>query len=97
MAACLKHFPGHGDTVADSHLAAPVVRADADLLRARELVPFAAAVAAGAEAVMTAHVVVPALDPDGPGLDQRRGHGAAARRARLRRACSSPTPWTWPG
>jgi beta-N-acetylhexosaminidase len=66
VAACLKHFPGHGDTVADSHVAAPVVRADADLLRARELVPFAAAVAAGAEAVMTAHVRVPALDPDRP-------------------------------
>lgn len=66
VAACLKHFPGHGDTVADSHVAAPVVRADADLLRARELVPFAAAVAAGADAVMTAHVRVPALDPDQP-------------------------------
>lgn len=66
VAACLKHFPGHGDTVADSHVAAPVVRADAGLLRARELAPFAAAVAAGAEAVMTAHVRVPALDPDRP-------------------------------
>ncbi len=66
VAACLKHFPGHGDTVTDSHVAAPVVRADAAVLRSRELVPFAAAVAAGAAAVMTAHVVVPALDADGP-------------------------------
>lgn len=66
VTACLKHFPGHGDTVEDSHVAAPVVRADADLLRSRELVPFAAAVAAGAEAVMTAHVVVRAVDPDQP-------------------------------
>jgi len=66
VAACPKHFPGHGDTVADSHVAAPVVRADAALLRRRELVPFAAAVAAGAEAVMTAHVRVPAIDPDRP-------------------------------
>ncbi|WP_340294311.1 glycoside hydrolase family 3 N-terminal domain-containing protein, partial [Aquipuribacter hungaricus] len=66
VAACLKHFPGHGDTVDDSHVAAPVVQATADVLRLRELVPFAAAVAAGAEAVMTAHVLVPALDPHGP-------------------------------
>lgn len=66
VAACLKHFPGHGDTVTDSHVAAPVVRAHAGRLRERELVPFAAAVAAGAEAVMTAHVRVPAVDPHQP-------------------------------
>ena len=46
-AACVKHFPGHGDTAVDSHLAAPV-DAPLDVLRARELVPFAAAVDAGA-------------------------------------------------
>jgi beta-N-acetylhexosaminidase len=66
VGACVKHFPGHGDTVTDSHLAMPVVDADVDVLRARELVPFGAAVAAGAVAVMTSHVLLPALDRDLP-------------------------------
>ncbi|MFC7495302.1 MULTISPECIES: glycoside hydrolase family 3 protein [unclassified Nocardioides] len=66
-AACAKHFPGHGDTAQDSHLALPVVDADLATLRARELAPFAAAVEAGVAAVMTSHIVVPALDPDLPG------------------------------
>jgi len=61
--ACAKHFPGHGDTDEDSHDALPTVSADAELLRARELVPFRAAVRAGVGAVMTAHVAYPALDP----------------------------------
>ena len=65
--ACAKHFPGHGDTAADSHSAVPVVNAPADLLRVRELRPFQAAVAAGVGSVMTAHVCYPALDPT-PGL-----------------------------
>ncbi|WP_134740066.1 glycoside hydrolase family 3 N-terminal domain-containing protein [Nocardioides sp. 503] len=65
-AACVKHFPGHGDTAVDSHLALPVLEADLDLLARRELVPFAAAVEAGAAAVMTSHLVVRALDPDRP-------------------------------
>jgi beta-N-acetylhexosaminidase len=62
VAACAKHFPGHGDTSVDSHRALPRVAVDEATLRTRELVPFAAAVEAGAEAVMTAHLVVPALD-----------------------------------
>ena len=66
VGACVKHFPGHGDTHVDSHLAMPVVEAAADVLRARELVPFGAAVTAGAVAVMTSHVLLPALDPDLP-------------------------------
>lgn len=66
VAACVKHFPGHGDTAQDSHLTLPRVEASTDLLRERELVPFAAAVAAGAASVMTSHIVVPALDPDLP-------------------------------
>ena len=48
VAACVKHFPGHGDTAVDSHLALPRIDADLATLRARELVPFRAAVAAGA-------------------------------------------------
>lgn len=66
VAACVKHFPGHGDTSEDSHLALPALRAGLDELLARELVPFAAAVDAGVAAVMTSHIVVPALDPDLP-------------------------------
>lgn len=62
VGACVKHFPGHGDTALDSHLALPVVDTAPDVLRTRELVPFAAAVAAGALAVMTSHVLLPALD-----------------------------------
>ncbi|GAA5118207.1 glycoside hydrolase family 3 N-terminal domain-containing protein [Pseudonocardia adelaidensis] len=61
-AATAKHFPGHGCTTVDSHLALPVIGADAATLRARDLPPFAAAVAAGVRCVLTAHVRFPALD-----------------------------------
>ncbi|MGE5177027.1 MAG: glycoside hydrolase family 3 N-terminal domain-containing protein [Hyphomicrobiales bacterium] len=60
----VKHFPGHGDTTLDSHVALPRVEADAALLAFRELRPFEAAVAWGVPVVMTSHVLVPALDPD---------------------------------
>ena len=63
VAACAKHFPGHGDTAEDSHLALPVLDLDLEALAARELLPFVAAVEAGVAAVMTSHIVVPALDP----------------------------------
>ncbi|GAA0923357.1 glycoside hydrolase family 3 protein [Nonomuraea longicatena] len=66
VAACAKHFPGHGDTITDSHLALPTVHADVDTLRARDLPPFRAAIAAGVRAVMCGHLLVPALDPDQP-------------------------------
>ncbi len=66
VAACLKHFPGHGDTSTDSHLAMPTIDAPLDVLAGRELVPFAAAVVARAASVMTSHILVPALDPDLP-------------------------------
>ncbi len=59
---CGKHFPGHGDTETDSHLDLPVVRADAAHLRRIELTPFAEAVRAGVQMIMTAHVVYPAID-----------------------------------
>ncbi|MEU9242079.1 glycoside hydrolase family 3 protein [Streptomyces sp. NPDC048385] len=72
VAACTKHFPGHGDTAVDSHLAVPRIDAPADVLRARELVPFRAAVAAGTRAVMSAHILVPALDPARPGTLSHR-------------------------
>ena len=59
----VKHFPGHGDTETDSHLAMPVVRADRLRLEDVELRPFRAAIAANVDGVMTAHLAVPALDP----------------------------------
>ncbi|MGW7379557.1 glycoside hydrolase family 3 protein [Streptomyces sp. NPDC054794] len=72
VAACTKHFPGHGDTAVDSHHALPRIDAAAALLDARELVPFRAAIAAGTRAVMSAHILVPALDPDRPATLSRR-------------------------
>ncbi|MFT5455493.1 MAG: beta-N-acetylhexosaminidase [Myxococcota bacterium] len=64
--ACVKHFPGHGDTSVDSHLDLPVVDKELPDLLDCELRPFAAAVAAGVGSVMTAHVVFPALDEEHP-------------------------------
>ncbi len=66
VVACVKHFPGHGDTNVDSHLATPRIDVDLDTLHARELVPFRAAIAAGSKSVMSAHILLPALDPDRP-------------------------------
>ena len=66
VAACAKHFPGHGDTACDSHFELPRLDHDAARLRAVELPPFAAAVAAGVASVMTAHVLLRALDPRRP-------------------------------
>ncbi|SEL67049.1 glycoside hydrolase family 3 protein [Nonomuraea pusilla] len=66
VAACVKHFPGHGATRVDSHLAVPVVDVSVEVLRERELAPFRAAIGAGARSVMTAHVAVPAVTGDTP-------------------------------
>ncbi|WP_327585626.1 glycoside hydrolase family 3 protein [Nonomuraea sp. NBC_00507] len=63
VAACAKHFPGHGDTVADSHLALPTVHASREVLAERDLPPFQAAIGAGVQSIMTGHLLVPALDP----------------------------------
>jgi beta-N-acetylhexosaminidase len=71
VAACAKHFPGHGATVTDSHLELPTVDVPLDVLRARDLPPFAAAVAAGTRAVMTAHIRVPALTGADPATFSR--------------------------
>ncbi|MGC5050508.1 glycoside hydrolase family 3 N-terminal domain-containing protein [Micromonospora sp. DT48] len=71
VAACAKHFPGHGATVTDSHHELPTVAASPDLLRQRDLPPFAAVIAAGARAVMTAHIRVPALTGDAPATFSR--------------------------
>src|SRR5438309_8292139 len=62
--ATAKHFPGHGDTAADSHIDLPVIRADRQRLESLEFVPFRAAIAAGVGSIMTGHLNVPALEPD---------------------------------
>jgi len=66
VASCVKHFPGHGDTHQDSHLALPRVDRARSELETTELVPFRAAVQAGVPAVMTAHIIYSALDSEHP-------------------------------
>jgi beta-glucosidase-like glycosyl hydrolase/CubicO group peptidase (beta-lactamase class C family) len=62
--ATAKHFPGHGDTAADSHIDLPVIRADRARLDALELVPFRAAIGTGVGSIMTGHLSIPAIEPD---------------------------------
>ncbi len=64
MLATAKHFPGHGDTATDSHLGVAKVTGDRQRLNSVELPPFEAAIKAGVDSIMVAHVTVPALEPD---------------------------------
>lgn len=66
VAACGKHFPGHGDTSVDSHLDLPVVDTTLERLQQVELAPFRAAVAAGIDSLMSAHIVVRSVTRDVP-------------------------------
>jgi beta-N-acetylhexosaminidase len=66
VAACGKHFPGHGDTSVDSHLDLPLVEHPPDRIRRVEFVPFREAITAGVAFIMTAHVLVPSLDEEKP-------------------------------
>jgi beta-N-acetylhexosaminidase len=66
VAACAKHFPGHGATELDSHLGLPLVDATLDQLWQRELPPFQAAIKAGVRSVMTAHIRVPVVTAERP-------------------------------
>ncbi len=61
VVACLKHFPGHGDTAVDSHLSLPTIPYSLERLQQLELVPFEMGIAAGAECIMSAHIAFPAL------------------------------------
>jgi beta-N-acetylhexosaminidase len=72
IAACGKHFPGHGDTSVDSHHELPLVEHPPDRLRGVELVPFRAAIEAGVSSIMTAHILIPALDDQHPATLSRR-------------------------
>jgi beta-N-acetylhexosaminidase len=72
VAACGKHFPGHGDTSIDSHVDLPIVEHPPDRIRRVEFVPFRAAIAADVAFIMTAHVLVPSLDEEKPATLSRR-------------------------
>ncbi len=72
VAACGKHFPGHGDTSADSHRELPLVEHPIERLRQVELKPFRAAIAAEVASIMTAHVLLPSLDELRPATLSRR-------------------------
>jgi beta-N-acetylhexosaminidase len=72
IAACGKHFPGHGDTSTDSHIELPLVEHPPDRLRHVEFVPFKAAIEAGVATIMTAHVLVPSVDERRPATLSRR-------------------------
>lgn len=71
MAATIKHFPGHGSVLEDTHFDDAVDPRTLDELRAVDLVPFVAGIDAGADAVMMAHVKYPAVDPDPAGYSKR--------------------------
>lgn len=64
--ACVKHFPGHGDTGVDSHVELPIVSQRRERLDSCELIPFRAAIEKGVSVVMSAHILVPILDPQYP-------------------------------
>ena len=66
VGATAKHFPGHGDTAQDSHVALPVIDRSLEELRSRELLPFAAAIEAGVRLIMTSHIMLPQLDTENP-------------------------------
>ncbi len=64
--SCAKHFPGHGDTLVDPHQDLPVFAGTMERLESAELIPFAAAVASGVPLIMTAHILLPKIDPERP-------------------------------
>ncbi|MEU6172087.1 glycoside hydrolase family 3 protein [Streptantibioticus parmotrematis] len=72
VAACAKHFPGHGDVAVDSHHGLPHYEASLDQIQEQALPPFRAALEAGVRAVMSGHLLVPAYDPDLPATLSRR-------------------------
>jgi beta-N-acetylhexosaminidase len=82
--SCAKHFPGHGDAAVDPHLDLPVFAGTMQRLESAELVPFAAAVAAGVPLVMTAHILLPQIDPSNPAsLSRTMLDGVLRRRLRF--------------
>jgi beta-N-acetylhexosaminidase len=90
IAACGKHFhfPGHGDTSADSHVELPVVEHSPDRIRRVECVPFREAIKANVAFIMTAHVLVPSFDEQNPATLSRTSVTSS-----VMRASSSATIW----
>ncbi|SEG16364.1 beta-N-acetylhexosaminidase [Actinacidiphila yanglinensis] len=80
VAACAKHFPGHGDVAVDSHHGLPRYDADLDTIAAQALPPFRAALEAGVRAVMSAHLLVPAYDEHVPATLSSRILGGLLRK-----------------
>jgi beta-N-acetylhexosaminidase len=78
--SCAKHFPGHGDAAVDPHLDLPVFAGTMERLESTELVPFAAAVAAGVPLVMTAHILLPQIDRENPASLSRQMLDGVLRR-----------------
>jgi beta-N-acetylhexosaminidase len=84
IAACAKHFPGHGDTDTDSHYVLPTIDHPLGRLERIELPPFAAAIRAGVAMIMTAHVVLTQIDPDVPAtMSERVMRGLLRERLRF--------------
>jgi beta-N-acetylhexosaminidase len=82
--SCAKHFPGHGDAAVDPHLDLPVFAGTMTRLDSAELVPFASAVAHGVPLVMTAHILLPQIDPENPAsLSRTMLDGVLRRRLRF--------------
>ncbi|MGA7795692.1 MAG: beta-N-acetylhexosaminidase [Candidatus Acidiferrales bacterium] len=82
--SCAKHFPGHGDAAVDPHLDLPVFAGTMQRLESAELVPFAAVVSAGVPLVMTAHILLPQIDPENPAsLSRTMLDGVLRRRLRF--------------
>jgi beta-N-acetylhexosaminidase len=83
--SCAKHFPGHGDTLVDPHHDLPVFAGTMERLESAELVPFASAVASGVPLVMTAHILLPQIDPERPAsLSRKMLDGVLRRRMEFR-------------
>lgn len=87
---CVKHFPGHGDTVVDSHLELPRVNTPLEVLKNREFKPFQKAFKSHCNFVMTAHIINPALDPEFPAtLSEKILNGVLRKEMRYSRVIIS--------
>ena len=75
LISCAKHFPGHGDTVVDSHIALPVIRKSREELNGIDLVPFIKAINAGVSSIMVGHLAVPSLDEVPASLSRKIMYG----------------------
>src|SRR5208283_1144494 len=75
LMSCAKHFPGHGDTVVDSHIALPVIKKTREDLKGIDLVPFIKAIKAGVSSIMVGHLAVPSLDDVPASLSRKIMYG----------------------